>query len=180
MENPGTAPDLRFPIGKPERPASLDGAGRDACIAQIEDLPRLVRETVAGMSESQLDTRYRPEGWTVRQVVHHLVDSHINSYVRYKLTLTEDVPLIKPYKEALWAELPEARTGDVEISLVLLEALHRRWVIMLRAMSEEEFARKFRHPEMGEMRLDTILSVYAWHGRHHVAHITGLKQRMGW
>jgi uncharacterized damage-inducible protein DinB len=131
-----------------------------------------LRAAVAGLSQEQLDTPYRPGGWTVRQVVHHVPDSHLNSYVRFKLALTEDAPTIKPYDEALWAQLPDAAATPIETSLALLEALHHRWVRMLESTSETDFLRAFRHPEIGMIRLDQNLAMYAWHGKHHVAHIT--------
>ncbi len=172
--------DLRYPIGKPHWPESVAPGERAALIEQIAAAPGRLRQAVAGLSEVQLDTPYRPGGWTVRQVVHHVADSHMNSYVRYKLALTEAEPVIKPYDEKLWAETPEARGAGIAVSLDLVDALHRRWVLMLRSMSDADFARAFRHPEHGVMRLDTTLAVYAWHGRHHVAHITRLRGRMGW
>ncbi len=135
---------------------------------------------MAGLSPEQLDTPYRPGGWTVRQVVHHVPDSHINSYIRFKLALTEPEPTIKPYDEALWAELADTPATPVEVSLTLLDSLHGRWVPLLRSLSGADFARQFRHPELGMVRLDGNLALYAWHGRHHVAHITSLRERMGW
>jgi hypothetical protein len=138
-----------------------------------------MRAAVAGLTEGQLDTPYRPEGWTVRQVVHHVPDSHLNSYVRFKLALTEDAPVVKPYDEGLWAKMADA-AAPVEMSLVMLESLHARWVRVLESMSEADFARSFRHPELGPVRLEQNLALYAWHGKHHVAHITALRDRMGW
>jgi uncharacterized damage-inducible protein DinB len=174
------SPDLRFPIGNFDFNASVSAVQRDAAIGLIANLPKVLRAAVARLSDEQLDTPYRPGGWTVRQVVHHMPDSHLNSYLRFKLALTEDAPTIKPYDEAAWAELPEAKTGPIEPSLKLLESLHERWVLMLRAMSEAEWQRTFRHPDRGVLRLDTNVALYGWHCRHHLAHITGLKQRMGW
>jgi uncharacterized damage-inducible protein DinB len=138
-----------------------------------------LRSAVAGLTPQQLDTPYRPNGWTVRQVVHHVPDSHLNSYVRFKLALTEDAPMITPYDQTLWAMLADA-AAPVEASLALLEALHQRWARLLESMSEAEFARSFRHPELGLVRLDQSLASYVWHGKHHVAHITALRERMGW
>jgi len=135
---------------------------------------------VAGLTDAQLDTPYRPGGWTVRQVVHHLADSHIHSYIRFKLAVTEDQPTIKPYDEARWAELKEARTAPVEVSLDLIDALHRRWVMLLENMTDADFKRAFHHPENGIMPLEPTVEMYAWHGRHHVAHIQALRGRMGW
>ena len=131
-------------------------------------------------SKEQLDTPYRPGGWTVRQVVHHLPDSHMNAYVRFRLALTENEPTIKPYEQQLWAELPDAKTADIEMSLKLFEGLHQRWVLLLRSMKPEDFHRKYIHPESGVNVLDNVLQLYAWHGKHHVAHITSLRKRMGW
>ena len=133
-----------------------------------------------GLSEARLDTPYRPGGWTVRQVVHHLPDSHLNSYVRFKLALTEEEPTIKPYYEDRWAELQEAKTAPIELSLALLDSLHKRWVLMLRSMKSEDWKRTFRHPDLGVVSLEKNVALYSWHGRHHVAHITSLRERMGW
>lgn len=141
----------------------------------MADAPARLRAAVSGLSEPQLDTPYRPGGWTVRQVVHHLPDSHINSYVRFKLALTEDTPTIKPYDEALWAKLPDAVATPIETSLRLMEGLHGRWVGLLESMSDTDFSRAFRHPEIGMVRLDQNLALYAWHGKHHVAHINSLR-----
>ena len=139
-----------------------------------------MRAAVAGLTPERFDTPYRPGGWTVRQVVHHVPDSHMNAYVRFKLALTEDEPTIKPYEEAAWAELADSASTPVDVSLTLLETLHDRWVRLLRSMTEADFARKFRHPQLGVVPLDKNLALYAWHGKHHVAHITSLRQRMGW
>lgn len=178
--NPASTPDLRYPTGKFHRPRSVTPSERAEMISAIAALPAELRAAVEGLDEQQLDTPYRPDGWTVRQVVHHLADSHINSYVRFKLALTESTPTVKGYDEALWAELPEARQAPLEISLALLDALHRRWTLMLGAMSDEDFSRTFEHSEHGEIRLDVNTALYAWHGRHHVAHITALRDRMNW
>lgn len=172
--------DLRFPIGKFEFHGPLTPKQIQSLIDQIEQAPGRLREAVAGLSDQQLDTPYRPEGWTVRQVVHHVPDSHINAYVRFKLALTEQEPTIRPYMEERWAELPEAKSAPVEMSLALLETLHRRWVIVLRNLKAEDFKRKFRHPELGEVSLERNTALYAWHGRHHVAHITSLREKRGW
>ncbi|MEK6570441.1 MAG: YfiT family bacillithiol transferase, partial [Bacteroidota bacterium] len=149
-------------------------------IQHLADAPANLRGAVRGLSDRQLDTPYRPGGWTVRQVVHHVPDSHLNAYIRFKLALTENEPTIKPYEQQLWAELPDARTGPIEMSLALLEALHKRWVLLLQSLNPSDFNRTFRHPELGLMTLDRTLALYAWHGRHHVAHITSLRERMGW
>lgn len=149
-------------------------------IQQIEDAPQNLLAAIDGLSAVQLDTAYRPEGWTLRQVVHHLADSHINSYVRFKLALTEENPTIKPYDETAWAALPEARDSNVDVSVALLASLHQRWVRMLRTLGATEFDRTFEHPEMGAVRLDQNCAIYAWHSRHHIAHITELRRREGW
>lgn len=172
--------DLRYPVGKFEWPRDVTGGDRCAFIRDIAELPRKLREAVAELTGAQLDTPYRPGGWTVRQVVHHLADSHIHSYIRFKLALTEDQPTIKPYDEARWAELKEARSAPVDVSLDLIDALHRRWVMLLENMSDADFERTFNHPEIGTVRLKAILASYAWHCRHHVAHIQALRKRMGW
>jgi hypothetical protein len=174
--------DLRYPIGKPLLPdEELSAAERLSYIGQIEVAPTELRSAVAGLSGEQLDEPYRPGGWTVRQVVHHVPESHMNSYMRFKLALTEDAPIIKPYDEQLWAETPEVSATPVETSLMLLEYLHQRWVVLLRAMRAEDWQRTFVHPEHGRaFTLDQNLALYAWHGRHHVAHIAGLRRRMGW
>jgi hypothetical protein len=172
--------DLRYPIGKFKFEESITEDQRQRFIDQIEGTPAELRVAVQGLSLEQLDTPYRPGGWTVRQVVHHLPDSHLNSYARFKLALTEDEPTIKPYYEERWAELDDARNAPIEISLTLLESLHRRWVLLLRSLAPQEFARTFKHPELGVVSLDKNINLYAWHGRHHVAHITSLRERMGW
>lgn len=173
--------DLRYPIGPFRYPGDGGPAQRDLHLAEIAAAPANLRAAVAGLSPVQLDTPYRPDGWTVRQVVHHLPDSHLNAYTRIKLALTEEEPTIKPYEEARWAELPDARTGPVEPSLALLESLHQRWLLLLRNLRTADFARRYRHPEHGRMfELDEVLALYAWHGKHHVAHITSLRRRMAW
>jgi hypothetical protein len=173
--------DLRYPIGQFRRPeVSLDAVERRQAIDAIAAAPAKLRDAVAGLGPAQIETPYRPDGWTVRQVVHHVADSHMNAYVRFKLGLTEDEPTIKAYDEARWAELPDTRDTPIETSLVLLEQLHDRWVRLLRAMSASDFARRIKHPEMGMLRLDQVLALYAWHSAHHVAHVTGLRERMGW
>jgi hypothetical protein len=172
--------DLRYPIGKLDVPETITDAERQQYIQDIAEAPAKLRAVLQGLTPEQLDTPYRLGGWTVRQVVHHLPDSHMNGYVRYKLALTEDEPTIKPYDEARWAELPEAKTGPIEVSLTLFESLHQRWVMMLKAMKAEEWSRSLVHPERGKMSLDKYTALYAWHCRHHVAHITELRKRMGW
>jgi hypothetical protein len=173
-------PDLRYPVGEFSFPESVSAQELAVFIDHIAATPARMREAIAGLSDSQLDTPYRPGGWTVRQLAHHVPDSHINSYMRFRLALTEEDPVIKPYEEALWAELPDARSMPVEPSLALLENLHARWVPLLRSLSDAEWKRSFRHPELGPVRLEQNAALYAWHGRHHVAHITRLRERMGW
>ena len=172
--------DLRYPVGRFSRPADVTPAQRQQWIAAIAAAPAALRAAVAGLTDAQLDTPYRPDGWTARQVAHHVPDSHLNSYVRFRWALTEDEPVIKAYDEKAWAELIDARTAPVALSLALLDALHERWVLLLQAMTEADYARVFQHPERGPMRLDHNLALYAWHGRHHVAHITSLRARNGW
>lgn len=172
--------DPRYPIGKFQPPATYTPNLRADFIRQIEETPSHMRAAVAELSDVQLDHPYRDGGWTVRQVVHHLADSHMNSYMRFKFAVTEDEPTIKPYNEKVWAELPDAAHGGLEMSLTLLEGLHRRWVIFLRSLTEAQCSRKFLHPEQGVVTVDRTLALYAWHGQHHVAHITKLRERMGW
>lgn len=174
--------DLRYPIGKFARPTkALTPAERKTAIEAIAKAPAALRVAVSGLTDAQLDTPYRMGGWTVRQVVHHVPDSHMNAYARFKLALTEETPTIKPYDEARWAELDDAKSKLVEQSLTLLEALHDRWVFLLERMQPSDFARKLNHPEWeAPLSLDVMLALYAWHGRHHVAHITGLRERSGW
>jgi uncharacterized damage-inducible protein DinB len=175
------ATDLRYPIGTFSFPEQMTSAQCRQWIDEIAAAPAALRSAVADLSPEQLDTPYRPGGWTVRQLVHHVPDSHMNAYIRMRLALTEDEPTIKPYEEARWAELPDVRTVPIAVSLALLEALHERWLGTLRALSAADLQRGFRHPEYG--RLITIgqaLAMYAWHGRHHVAHITALRERSGW
>jgi len=172
--------DLHYPIGRFEPVTSLAPAQRVTCIDQIAAAPDGLRRAVTGLDDRQLDTPYRPGGWTVRQVVHHVPDSHLNAYTRFKLACTEESPAIKTYEEARWAELPEARTAPIDVSLDLLTALHQRWVLFLRLLGPDDFARTVRHPEWGSPTVDFLLAQYAWHGRHHTAHITALRDRMGW
>jgi uncharacterized damage-inducible protein DinB len=146
----------------------------------IAGLPARMRRAVAGLTDQQLNTPYREGGWTVRQVVHHVPDSHLNAYIRFKLAVTEQNPTIKPYDETAWAQLKDSELTPIEVSLALLESLHARWTVLLRSLSESDFQRKFVHPESGPHDLDWLLGLYAWHGNHHVAHITGLRERMEW
>jgi hypothetical protein len=172
--------DLRFPIGRFSPPAmSLPGV-RAAHIQTLRMLPERLRAAVSGLSDTQLDTPYREEGWTVRQVVHHVADSHMNCYVRFKLALTEDWPTVKSYDEAAWANLADSRWLPVEVSLGLIESLHGRWVGLLEALSEEDFHKGYEHSEMGRQNLAKVLALYDWHSRHHTAHITSLRARQGW
>ncbi|MCZ6917383.1 MAG: bacillithiol transferase BstA [Gemmatimonadetes bacterium] len=171
--------DLRYPIGRIDFSGHATKEQRNVAIADIEHTPEWLRDAVHNLSDAQLDTPYRPEGWTVRQVVHHVADSHLNSLTRFKLTLTEDKPTIRTYDEARWAELPDA-AGPPKMSLRLLDALHERWVYLLRNISDADWKRELIHPDLGNMRLDELLVFYGWHGRHHVAHITNLRKREGW
>jgi uncharacterized damage-inducible protein DinB len=174
-------PVLRYPIGTFRPPPEITPDQRAAWTADIEQLPRLLRTALEGLSEDQLEMPYRPGGWTLRQVAHHVPDSHLNAYVRFKLALTEDEPTIKPYDEARWAELEDSRVLPLDVSLRLLEALHARWGVLLRSMRAEHFQRGFRHPEHGRvMSLEQALALYSWHGKHHVAHVTSLRARQGW
>ena len=174
-----SAPDVRYPIGH-YAPGVIDVDVRTKWIAELQALPSQVRDIVTDLNERQLDTPYRPGGWTVRQVVHHLADSHLNSYTRFRLALTEDSPAIKPYDEKSWAELWDAKRAPIDLSVNLLDGLHARWVLLLSSLTEIEFARTFKHPELGEIRLDWTVGLYAWHSRHHVAHIASLRARERW
>lgn len=171
--------DPRYPIGKFSYGGAVSADQKKQFLDEIEQAPARLREAVRGLSDAQLNTPYRDGGWTVRQVVHHVPDSHMNAYIRFKLALTEDEPTIKPYMEDRWAELPDSRQ-PVENSLALLEGLHHRWMIVLRNLSDADWKRTFRHPELGPMTLEKTLALYSWHGRHHVAHVTSLRERMGW
>jgi len=172
--------DPRYPVGKFEQPKEVTPALRQAAIDEIAATPAKLRTAVAGLKDAQLDTPYRDGGWTVRQVVHHIPDSHMNAYIRLRLALTETEPTIKPYEEGAWANLDDAKNAAVDVSLRLLEPLHERFVRVLRAMKPEAFARTLRHPEHGVRTLDWLLFLYAWHGRHHTAHVTELRKQKGW
>ncbi|HEY0673043.1 MAG TPA: putative metal-dependent hydrolase [Longimicrobiales bacterium] len=172
--------DLRYPIGRFDLRQPLPAGGHAALIASLSTTPSRMRAVVDGLTQSQIDTPYRDGGWTVRQLVHHVPDSHLNAYVRMKWGLTEEAPLIKTYDEKAWSELPDARTAPIEISLALLAAVHTRWDIVLNSMTAKEFARTIQHPDWGEIELTTLLQLYEWHGRHHVAHIERLRERSGW
>ena len=172
--------DHRYPIGQFTWTGRNAPEQRASAIADIEATPRNMRNAIAGLNDSQLDTPYRDGGWTVRQVVHHVPDSHMNSYIRFKFALTENEPTIKPYDEAMWANLVDARSAPVEASLNLLEGLHHRWTILLRSLSEDDVKRRFFHPELGVVTIDQYIALYSWHSRHHVAHITTLRKNKGW
>ncbi len=172
--------DLRFPIGKFRFDGPLTKDQSQKALDDIANTPANLRAAVKGLTDAQLDTPYRPGGWTVRQVVHHVPDSHLNSYVRFKLALTEDEPTIKPYAEDRWAELADTKATPIEVSLTMLDSLHDRWVRLLRSLTPGDWKRTFRHPELGPMTLEKTLALYAWHGRHHVAHVTELRKRMTW
>src|SRR5512143_2155215 len=172
--------DLRYPIGRFKLDGTPTGEQVQQAISEISDTPARIRAAIEGLTPSQLDTPYRPGGWTVKQVVHHVPDSHLNSYCRFKLALTEDEPTIKPYLEDRWAELDDSRTTPIEVSLAMLEALHHRWVLLLESLAPADFARTFRHPEIGVISLAQNVCLYAWHGRHHAAQISALRERMEW
>lgn len=172
--------DLRYPIGAKPRAAAFTAAERVAAIQGIDRLPQQLGSAVAGWSDAQLDTPYRPGGWTVRQLVHHIADSHMNAYVRVRLALTEDWPTIVPYDETLWAKLADASTAPVAVSLELLQALHARWVQLWLSLDAPEWQRGYMHPENGRQTVEQAVMLYDWHGRHHTAHVTGLAARMGW
>jgi uncharacterized damage-inducible protein DinB len=173
--------DLRYPIGEYSLPSTIRRAELDTWIAELEALPRNLRNAVEDLSEAQLDTRYRPGGWTIRQVVHHIADGHMSSYTRFRLALTEQTPTIKPFEETAWAELPDAKSGPIEPSLALVDGLHRRWVMLLRSLSDDDFKRRYRHPDRSELvQLDQTLGYFAWHSRHHVAQILTLRNRERW
>jgi hypothetical protein len=174
------ADDLRYPVGRFKKVDQLSPDERAAALDILEAAPARMRDAVRGLNDAQLDTPYREGGWTVRQVVHHVPDSHMNAYVRVRLALTEDNPTIKPYEEARWAQLPDARSAPVELSLTLLDAMHARWLLLMRSLATEDFARPFIHPEGWNGTLDTVAAMYAWHCHHHTAHITRLRDRMGW
>jgi uncharacterized damage-inducible protein DinB len=174
------SPNLSYPVGKFKFEGKLTYAQRENAIAELAEAPARLRAAVKGLSGAQLDTPYREGGWTVRQVVHHLADSHMNAYIRVRFLLTEETPTIKPYDQALWAELPDARTAPIEPSLEIFDALHQRFVTLLKSLEAPDFEKTLRHPEHGLMTLDRNLAMYAWHARHHVSHITSLRERMGW
>jgi len=171
--------DLAYPIGKFARPTTITADDRAASIADLAALPSALYAALDGLNDTQLDTPYRPGGWSVRQVVHHLADSHLNAFTRIKLAITEDTPTIKPYDEKAWAELADS-ASSIAPSLAIIAGVHERMVTVLRSLPAEAFARPMQHPERGPMTIDMVVAMYSWHGRHHVAHITGLRQREGW
>jgi len=172
--------DPRYPIGKFSYHQPPSEEQRKALIAEIVQAPAALRAAISRLSSQQLDTPYREGGWTVRQLAHHVPDSHMNAYIRFKLALTENEPTIKPYDEARWAQLPDTHSTPIEVSLALMDSLHDRWVRLLNSLKPEDWTRTFRHPELGTVPLEKSLALYAWHGKHHVAHITELRKRMGW
>ena len=172
--------DPRYPIGPFQAPEEATPAMRAKAIQEIAAVPAAVRAATEGLNDAKLDTPYRNGGWTVRQVVHHIADSHMNAYVRCRLALTEAEPTIKPYEESAWAKLEDAAHSPIDVSLRLLEPLHERWVTLLRSVKPQEFARTFRHPDHGVRTLDWMLFLYAWHGKHHTAHVTELRKQKGW
>jgi hypothetical protein len=172
--------DARYPIGKLHYEGPPSQQQKQQFVNDIAEAPANLRKAVKGLSDAQLDTPYRDGGWNVRQVVHHLPDSHMNAFIRFKLALTEVEPTIKPYAEDQWARLGDVAGTPIETSLCLLECLHRRWLALLAALTPEQWTRTFRHPDLGVMSLEKTLAIYAWHGRHHVAHITELRKRMAW
>jgi hypothetical protein len=172
--------DLRYPIGKFHYDGPLTEDKKQKCLDDIAHAPANLRAAVSDLSPQQLDTPYRPDGWTVRQLVHHVPDSHLNAYVRFKLALTEDEPTIKPYAEDRWAVLADAQSTPIDVSLMLLESLHTRWMRLLGSLAAADWKRAFRHPKLGLIPLEKNLALYAWHGRHHVAHVTELRKRMAW
>jgi hypothetical protein len=174
------AADLRYPIGSFEFGLPVSPKDRPLYLAQLAEAPAKLRAAVSGLSDAQLDTPYRREGWTVRQVVHHLADAHVNWYIRAKLAVTEDEPTIKPYAEQLWAKLPDGRKIRVEPSLGMFEGVHERWCLFYSVLAPADWSRRFMHPEWGFLTVEDVLRSMAWHSRHHTAHITGLRGRMGW
>lgn len=172
--------DLRYPIGQFNYNENDAERNREYAIRAIGELPARLRLAVVGLSHRQMRTPYRPGGWTVNQVIHHVADSHMNSFIRFKLALTEDAPLIKTYKENLWAELPDANNDSPELSLKIIDALHERWYVLLKSLKSEDLTRKLTHPEHGLIDLRYLIALYEWHGKHHTAHITTLRENEGW
>lgn len=181
VQNPGVTDDLRYPIGRfimPTRP--LNEAERAIAIDTIAEAPTYFRAVVSGLTDLQLDTQYRPDGWTIRQIVHHMPDSHMHAYIRFKLALTEKHPTVMPYNEAVWAKLQDSFSTPIMTSITTLDGIHDRWVLLISAMRPSEFSRTLHHPETGDMTLDQMIALYAWHGQHHYAHISQLRKRKGW
>jgi hypothetical protein len=172
--------DVRYPIGRFAQDPNPTPETRNRHIEQIAGLPSKMRQAVTSLTEKQLDTPYREGGWTIRQVVHHVADSHMNAYIRFKWALTENASIIKAYDETSWAELKDSQLTPAEVSLALLESLHARWTVLLKSLNAEDFQRTFTHPDSGPHDLNWLLDLYSWHGNHHVAHITGLRERMKW
>lgn len=178
---PEPAPvDLRYPVGKWEKKGPLTHDEREKFIESVAATPERFKKAVTGLNDNQLNTPYRPGGWTVRQTIHHVADSHMNAFIRMRLGVTEVEPTVKPYDEKMWAELIDSRTAPVDDSLTIIDSVHHRWVMMMRGMREIDFMRSIVHPENGKMTLDDVLALYEWHGRHHSGHITALRQRAGW
>jgi len=172
--------DLRYPIGNFQPVTEVTPEMREKFIQTIEELPSKLREAVSDLGDKQLDTPYRPGGWTMRQLVHHVADSHINAFCRFKLGLSEETPTIKPYDEALWAETADSKNAPIDLSLNVIDGVHARWAMLLKSMTETDFERRIYHPERGEMSLNSLLALYDWHSRHHRAHITKLRERNNW
>jgi hypothetical protein len=172
--------DPRYPIGKFKFEGTLSDAERKQFIDDIEQAPAALRSAIKNLDAKQIETPYRDGGWTVRQVVHHVPESHMNAYIRFKLALTEEEPTVKAYMEDRWAATGDVKSTPLDVSLTMLDSLHDRWVRLLRTMKPEDWKRTFRHAELGLVSLDRNLALYAWHGKHHVAHITELRKRMGW
>lgn len=171
--------DLRFPIGEFDTDFEVTPNLRQSFINTIASLPKELAKAVEGLNDEQIDTQYRPEGWTIRQVVHHVADSHLHSYSRFKYAMTEDVPTIRAYDEASWAELADSKM-PIEISMKIIEGIHGRWTVLLNSMNDEDFKRELIHPDSGKWTLETFLGLYDWHSKHHTAHITALRERKGW
>ena len=180
MTAPTATQDLSYPIGKWTFTPNMTREHRAALIQQIAEAPAQLRAAVKGLNPEQLNTSYRPGGWTVRQVVHHVPESHMNAYIRFKWALTENAPAIKAYDENAWSNTPEVKATPTDCSLAILESLHERWVILLKSLADKDWQRTIEHPENGTMALEKLLAIYAWHGRHHAAHITELRKRNGW
>lgn len=172
--------DLRFPIGDFQISTEVTPEMREKFIRTIAELPLKIRAALRDLEDEQINTPYRPEGWTVRQLVHHIADSHINSFCRFKLGLSEDTPTIKPYDEASWAEMADVKNAPIDLSLGIIDGIHARWAMLLKSMSDEDFERKINHPQRGTMSLNSMLALYDWHSRHHTAHITNLRERNNW